>query len=595
MAQIRSVFTLIDNVSPALRKMLGASNSLNASLNDLQDKSGLLPNNMNNMGDSMDRVRRSSTNLVRTLVGMSSAIAILSNISTAIGIQLGRLNALVKEYEEAVQGETMLTAVMRQRMNATEDMVDSVTNLAQEMQKSGIYDADMIVGGAQELATYVSTKEALEELIPAMVNLVAQRQGYVATTQDFVSAATMMGKVIQGMTGSLQRVGYVFSEDEKRILETGTEMERAAMLAQIITQNVGQMNEALANTPIGSIMQATNRINDVKEAIGEALADTKRQFTVFRANVYDYVGQAFTNVVNSINIDLANLMHTITLVGAVMVTVGGLMSLTWLGMHPIFTLVIVSISAIIKVIRQFGATSRDVLSVFTGLIGGIVGFIQSAFNVIYNVVATVFNFVARVAEALANVLVNPFKTLASVILSIVQFILEALSTVIGVIEMFTGSDISGKLAGFASKIEQLKDEMWGDTRDVRFGTVELENVSGDVTSMVSAGMDVGADIDKLINESFTPQQYADAFAKGADGSLLTSSKNEIILVNEMKELLARRALQEYIVKVSQVTPQMTIENINISETADADAVIETLANGYAETVDSTLGGQIAYD
>ena len=52
-------------------------------------------------------------------------------------------------------------------------------------------------------------------------------------------------------------------------METGTEEERAATLAEVLNEKVGGMNEALAATPEGQVQQAANSFGDLKEAIGQ--------------------------------------------------------------------------------------------------------------------------------------------------------------------------------------------------------------------------------------------------------------------------------------------------------------------------------------
>ena len=41
---------------------------------------------------------------------------------------------------------------------------------------------------------------------------------------------SMLGKVMEGQTGALSRYGYKFDEAQEKILKTGTEAERAAVL-----------------------------------------------------------------------------------------------------------------------------------------------------------------------------------------------------------------------------------------------------------------------------------------------------------------------------------------------------------------------------
>ncbi|NLT16659.1 MAG: hypothetical protein GXY11_03420, partial [Clostridiales bacterium] len=80
-----------------------------------------------------------------------------------------------------------------------------------------------------------------------------------------------MGKAMHGQTGALRRVGIVFSEAEEEVLKYGNETERAATLAQVITNNVGNMNEELAKTDFGKFTQAKNIVSDLQETLGKQL------------------------------------------------------------------------------------------------------------------------------------------------------------------------------------------------------------------------------------------------------------------------------------------------------------------------------------
>ena len=77
-----------------------------------------------------------------------------------------------------------------------------------------------------------------------------------------------MGKAMQGQTSALRRVGITFTEAEEQILKYGSESERAATLAKVITNNVGEMNAKLAQTDAGKMKQLQNYIGGIKAKIG---------------------------------------------------------------------------------------------------------------------------------------------------------------------------------------------------------------------------------------------------------------------------------------------------------------------------------------
>lgn len=188
------------------------------------------------------------------------------------------LRGSIAMYEEQLEMETKLAVVMRQRMKATDDVIQSIKNLASAQQNLGVIGDEVQLAGAQELATYLSDVKTLKTLMPVLNNLVAHQYGFTASSGNAVSMATMLGKVMDGQVGALSRYGYSFTEAEGKILKYGTEAQRAAVIAKLVQESVGNMNEALANTPAGRMQQLRNAFGDLKEEIGKSLAITRDAF-----------------------------------------------------------------------------------------------------------------------------------------------------------------------------------------------------------------------------------------------------------------------------------------------------------------------------
>ena len=182
------------------------------------------------------------------------------------------LMSMASAYEEAELNATRLDVVMKQRMKATNSQVEAIKALTEAEKAKGVIDDDIQLAGAQQLATFLRQQSSLATLVPAMNNLVAQQRGYAATSQDAVNVANLMGKAMMGQTTALRRVGITFDEAQEAAIKNGNEQERAAMLAQIITDNVGQMNEALGKTHSGQVVQMRNNFEDLKKAVGSVVS-----------------------------------------------------------------------------------------------------------------------------------------------------------------------------------------------------------------------------------------------------------------------------------------------------------------------------------
>lgn len=222
--------------------------------------------------------------VTRSCSAMKTAASSMKSAFAALGITLSGV-ALIsfaksarEAYQMQIEGETKLATVMRQRMGASAKEIQQIKDLCSAQQALGVIGDEVQLSGAQQLATFLKQTSSLNTLIPAMNNLIAQQKGLNATTEKAYMVGNMMGKAMQGQATALRRVGITFSEAEEQVLKYGNEQQRAAMLAQIITNNVGQMNQSLAATENGRLKQVSNTLGDIKETAGGAVT---RVLTVF--------------------------------------------------------------------------------------------------------------------------------------------------------------------------------------------------------------------------------------------------------------------------------------------------------------------------
>lgn len=222
--------------------------------------------------------------ITRSCSAMKTAASSMKSTFAALGITLSgvALISFAKSAREAyqiqIEGETKLATVMRQRMGASAKEIQQIKDLCSAQQALGVIGDEVQLSGAQQLATFLKQTSSLNTLIPAMNNLIAQQKGLNATTEKAYMVGNMMGKAMQGQASALRRVGITFNDAEEKVLKYGNEQQRAAMLAQIITNNVGQMNQSLAATENGRLKQVSNTLGDIKETAGGAVT---RVLTVF--------------------------------------------------------------------------------------------------------------------------------------------------------------------------------------------------------------------------------------------------------------------------------------------------------------------------
>lgn len=231
------------------------------------------------LDEALGKVRKNTSATHASMLNLASATVVFDGLQSSVSALYSATKSLTDAYEVQAEAERKLETVMRQRMKATEAEIQGIKDLTSAQQQIGIIGDEVQLAGAQQLATFLSQTETLRELIPAMNDLVAQQKGYKASGTDAVSVANLMGKAMQGQASALRRVGITFTEAQQAMLENGNESERAAMLAQIITDNVGHMNAELAAMPTGKLKQFENTLGDIKESMGAFITGVMPVFT----------------------------------------------------------------------------------------------------------------------------------------------------------------------------------------------------------------------------------------------------------------------------------------------------------------------------
>ena len=211
---------------------------------------------------AMGRAFQSAGQKMRT-AGMYASIG-----GAAMILAGKKLLGLNRTQEEA---ERKLVEIYKTRMGVDKEAAKSTMKVASAMQKQGVIGDEVTLSGAQQLATYAKYPGTVNKLLPAMGNLLVQQKGVNATTEDATNIANLFGKAMMGQTGALKRVGISFTEEQEKVLKYGTEEEKAAMLAEVVTQNVGNMNSVFAKTDEGKMAQLRNTIGDIGERLGHIL------------------------------------------------------------------------------------------------------------------------------------------------------------------------------------------------------------------------------------------------------------------------------------------------------------------------------------
>lgn len=360
---------------------------------------------------------------IKSLVGQ---YVNLENVKKAISF----ISDATGAYDVQVEAETKLADIMKTRMNANSEMIDSVKRLASEQQQVGVIGDEVQLVGAQQLSTYLNSTEALNSLIPAMNSLAVQQNGLGASQDDLVNIGNVMGQVMQGETDALTRVGLTFTEAQEKVLKYGNEQERAAMLSQVITDNVGNMNETIANTPQGQIQQMNNNWNSIIEVVGQRLSPAVMSFfEILNENMpmAESIMMIFADALFVIINVVSNIIDVIGQVGSI---IGD----NWSIIEPIVLGIVGALGLYVGILALY--------NIVQGISNGIkaIAAIREGIHTAFLGTQTAATFLATAAQQGLNtaLLACPLTWIVIAIIAIIV----AIYAVVGAINKITGSSIS---------------------------------------------------------------------------------------------------------------------------------------------------------
>lgn len=331
------------------------------------------------------------------LIAGAVAVPIIAGVKKAMGA-----------YEVQNAAETKLTEIYKTRMGVSKKAAQATIDYAGVLQKSGVVGDEVMLSGAQQLATFAKYPKTVNSLLPAMNNLLVQQKGLNGTQQDATQIANLMGKVMQGQTGALKRVGISFTDAEEKVLKYGSEQERAAMLAKVITNNVGNMNKAMAQTPEGKIQQMKNSFGDLAEQIGATLAPALgKAASWISANLIPKV-QEFITMIQSSGIGekiSAGIQMVFNAISAVMPIVSSLASFIMEIVTTVMTALMPVMQQLMPIISMIGSFIASIMkSIFSSVVPVVKSIIAVVVPVVVGILSIVAAVLPRVLAVVSNVL-----------------------------------------------------------------------------------------------------------------------------------------------------------------------------------------------
>ena len=554
MAKINTVFSLTDNVSNPLRMIQNNLSNTVKGFESLSGKIVAVNSLLNIFSYGMDLVQK-STSFFQSFISDASEY---ESLMVRLKVATGDASTAMKEFEE-----------LKDFASKTPFDLPGVVDASIMFRNAGI-EAENIIPTIKMLGDVAQGNN--EYFNRMALNFMQIKSAGKATMQDLNQFA-YMGIPIKQVLKDMGREG-------------DTSFEAIQMAFKRMTSEDGQFYNSMnanAGTISGSMSNLRDSIQQVRAELGNQLLPVISSVTRAISEMLSELKetQIFQNIKNKFT-ELANTIN-----------------------YPI-TLTVLGVTLFIKILYEATKVSNDFSVQATGgfnqvaesasslgaIIGGVVGTIQGLFNILYNAVATLINAFASLAEFFVNIWFHPIKTIKNFFLDLLSTILDVVSTVAGVFDLF-GTGLSKTLNDASEKLRELKstEGMYS------YGRLELQDVNGipqAINSGANSAYSAGALIDKYLSQvAGLNSEISDKLSEGiktdGNGNIKVNDEKNLEMSKEYNKLLQQRATELFKIQYSTVVPQVIIDEMKVSKEVDSDKVAEVIIDKMTDMAQSSLG------
>lgn len=239
------------------------------------------------VGQSLGNLAKKVVGVVAAYAGFKQIVSFTKDCVAAANVQAA--------------AEKRLETTMLNVKGTTFESISAIKKYAAELQGVTTIGDEATIQGASQLATFQLQSDTIKKLLPSLQDLAVAQYGTAVSGDQMQQMANLVGKVMTGNVSSLSRYGVIMDDTQKKILQTGTESARAAMLVDVLNQNFGGLAQSMANTPEGRVQQLKNAWGDMQEVIGAKLYPVITNVLTYMTAKLPSIQSAFENVVNRVS------------------------------------------------------------------------------------------------------------------------------------------------------------------------------------------------------------------------------------------------------------------------------------------------------
>lgn len=668
MATIASTITLRDNMTAVLNRQADAANTLlrrftnldrttdsyDPSRQFISANSAILEMNANlgvqttllqqqnsllaNMAEQSAEAAREANNSKDAWGGVGNAIkAAMSFLSVkAVKDFVDNVFALSNTQLKA---EVQLANVMNNQGSGAADF-EAIKTRASEIQGRTMFGDEAMISGAAELSTYISDTEAISHMMGTLADYAAGMSGGAEVgVEAMTEYATQLGKALDGTYDGLKKKGFELTEEQQNIIENGTDMQKALVLDDVISQSWAGLAENMRNTPTGAITSLNNTIGDIGETIGARITPA---FMTLADKVDAFVnGSGFESLVDSLVGVLTTLFDVLSwgagvvqwavdnwnVLGPALLTAAAALAVYKAGTalasaaQALFngsllacpvTWIVLGIGALVGALALYTNHVNQAYGLslsFSGMLGGVLMVTLAAlgnmvimiYNRIVENITILWNYIAQFVNFFANVWTDPLGSVVRLFVGIFDTILSLVESVAGAIGSLFGQDWSSGIQGFRDEMNSAVEQQFGKgavdvTVDEK--TLSLDYINYD--DAFDAGYYLGDSLfsggtDNSGLSGYDPADYVfdNSPAGTEDDPIHTSVDNDVNIADEDLQLMRDVAEARYVQNFVTLTPTVQVSGNTINEKVDVSQVVDEiedrLTNEIAESAEGIYG------
>lgn len=496
--------------------------------------------------------------------------------------------------------ENQLKVVLA-NMGSGEKEYENIVKKASQIQGKTIFGDEAMIGGAAELSTYIKDTNAIMSMMDTLSNYASGMSGGAeVNTQQMIEYATQLGKVLNGTYDGITKKGFELSDAQKKIIENGSDMEKALVVNDVINESWNKLAENMAKTPQGMLTQTNNELGDLKETLGNSIIP---YFATLNQIFVDMIGPAIQWIADNMNwlapiiliVAGAFGIFTIGLI-AYKIVAWATAAANWAMVAPLLIVVGIILAIVgvivlaVKIFNKWTGATASATGVIMGLIYTLAAYIYNTF------IVPVWNYIAMFINFFANVFNDPIASIKILFLDMAVSVIGYVENMLKAIEKLINK-IPGVKVNITSGISSFKNDLEDKIKEIKDESGYKEVASKldywDYGDAFNSGYQKGVEIEDNLNSMLDGNNIFDSMKNGINdiASDTGNISDSLDVTDEDLKYLRDLAEQEAINRftTAEIHVDMTNNN-NISNDTDLDGLINNLVEGVTIAMEETARG-----